>query len=192
MHSIHVYDVAGAAWACAQWMVPLGRKQADALAGEEIIFHNDKSKIKTIDGVPPHDKKLLAPLFNLVDDSELTLVKAGQIVTSFFGTTFEFFNMRMNAMARLKSDDMVEEVNDHHVSAWTDMITKSNPPIPNTPLSAYMNHWQLSKHKLAYNNTKIKEIVQYKLIKPQFDHESIKEVIDKWKAEGSWPNLEGQ
>lgn len=53
-------------WACAQWMVPLGRKQADAIAGEEIRFHNEKSKIKTIEGAAPHDKKLIAPVFNLV------------------------------------------------------------------------------------------------------------------------------
>jgi hypothetical protein len=70
MNSVHVYDVAGAIWACAEWMGPLGRKEANTIAGEEIIFHNDKSKIKTIDGVPPHDKKLIAPLFNLVRFSE--------------------------------------------------------------------------------------------------------------------------
>jgi hypothetical protein len=66
MHSTHVYDVAGGMWACAQWMVPLGRKQADSLAGEDIIFHNDKEKIKSIEGVAPHNKKLIAPVFNLV------------------------------------------------------------------------------------------------------------------------------
>jgi hypothetical protein len=192
MHTVHIDDVAGAMWACAQWMAPLGRKEADTLAGEEIIFHNDKSKIKTTEGVPPHNKKLIAPVFNLVDDSELTLAKAGEIVTSFFGTTFEFYDMTTNILAKFKFDDLVEEINDHHVSGWTEMITTSNPPIPNTPLSAYMNNWQLSRHKLAYSNVKIKEIVQYKLLKPHFNHANIKEVIDKWKEEGSWPNLGGQ
>jgi len=175
-------------WACAQWMLPLGRKQADSLAGEEIIFHNDEEKIKTIEGVAPHDKKLIAPMFNLVDDSELTLVKAGQIVTSFFGTTFDF----MDLSDKFKLDEVVELINDHHVCGWTDMITTSSPPVPNTPLSAYMNHWQLSKHKFAINGNKIKTIVQYKLMRPQFDHATIQEIIDKWKEEGSWPNLESE
>jgi hypothetical protein len=190
IHSTHVYDVAGGMWACAQWMVPLGRKQADTLAGEKILFHNDKGNIKSIEGVAPYDKKLIAPMFNLVDDSELTLAKAGQTVTSFFGTTFDFHPQAMDIMTKFKMDDIVERVNDHHVNGWTEMITTSSPPIPNTPLSAYMNNWQLSRHKFASNNSKIKTVVQYKLVRPQFNHASIQEVIDKWKEEGSWPNLE--
>lgn len=69
------------------------------------------------------------------------------------------------------------------------MILASQPPIPNTPLSAYMDPYALEKHVVAFDNTKIKEIVGYKLKTPLFDHAAIKEVVDKWKAEGSWPNL---
>jgi hypothetical protein len=36
-----------------------------------------------------------------VDDSNLTLAKAGEIVTAFFGTTHEFYNMAMNAVAKV-------------------------------------------------------------------------------------------
>lgn len=70
------------------------------------------------------------------------------------------------------------------------MITKSDPPIPNTPLSAYMDNYALAKHVVSFNNTKIKEVLGYKLQKPEFNHESIKDVVDKWKAEGTWPNLQ--
>ena len=48
------------------WMAPLGRKAADSLAGEEIPFHNDKKKVKEVEGMPSHNQKLIAPLFNLV------------------------------------------------------------------------------------------------------------------------------
>jgi hypothetical protein len=89
-------------------------------------------------------------------------------------------------------DDVVEEVNEHHVSGWTEMITTASPPVPNTPLSAYMNNWELAQHKFASNNSKIKTVVHYKLMRPQFDHASIQEVIEKWKEEGSWPNLESK
>jgi hypothetical protein len=27
-------------------------------------------------------------------------------------------------------------------------------------------------------------------LKPEFNHETIKEVVDKWKKEGIWPNLD--
>lgn len=52
-------------------MAPLGRKAADSLAGEEIIFHNEKKKVKDVEGMPPHDQKLVAPLFNLVSKFRL-------------------------------------------------------------------------------------------------------------------------
>jgi hypothetical protein len=66
MNSVHVYDVAGAIWACAEWMGPLGRKEANTIAGEEIIFHNDKKIVAEVDGMSPHNQKLIAPLFNIV------------------------------------------------------------------------------------------------------------------------------
>ncbi|KAF8078139.1 hypothetical protein FPV67DRAFT_1464325 [Lyophyllum atratum] len=178
-------------WACAEWMAPLGRAAADTLAGEEIVFHNDKKKVKEVEGMPAHDAKLIAPLFNLVDESDSTLLSIGQVITSYFGTTFEFFNFVESTVLKLM-DDHVEDINEHHVSGWTEMITTSTPPIPNTPLSAYTDKFALSKHVVAFNNTKIKEVIGYKLKKPHFNHETIQEVVDKWKEEGSWPILDAE
>jgi hypothetical protein len=48
------------------WIAPLGRKAADSIAGEEISFHNEKKKVKEVEGMPPHNQKVVAPLFNLV------------------------------------------------------------------------------------------------------------------------------
>jgi len=86
-------------------------------------------------------------------------------------------------------DDVVEEINEHHVGGWTEMIQASNPPIPNTPLSAYMDKWDLDKHTVAFSNNKIKQVVGYKLKRPEFTQEVLKEIVDKWKEEHSWPNL---
>ncbi|KAG5650371.1 hypothetical protein H0H81_012458 [Sphagnurus paluster] len=188
-NTIHVDDVAGAAWACAEWMAPLGRASANAKAGEDVPFHNDKKKVKEVEEMPSHDLKLVAPLFNLVDESNSTLLSTGQVVTSYFGTTFEFFSFVESTFLKLQ-DDNVEDINEHHVSGWTEMITKSKPPIPNTPLSAYMDKYALSKHVVALNNRKIKDVVGYKLKRPQFNHEAVKELVDKWKDEGSWPILD--
>ena len=59
-------DVAGAVWASANWMALQGRRSANQIAGEVITFHNDKSKVKEVVGMLPHDKNPIAPLFNLV------------------------------------------------------------------------------------------------------------------------------
>jgi hypothetical protein len=66
MNSVHTDDVAGSLWAAANWMASLGRKEANVLAGEEILFHNDKKNLAEVAGVPPHDKKIIAPVFNIV------------------------------------------------------------------------------------------------------------------------------
>lgn len=144
-----------------------------------------------------------------MDDSNLTLAKASESVAAFFGTTHEFYNMAMTTMAKVDSscslfisaadgslqfklDDVVEEVNEHHVGGWTEMLQASNPPIQNSPLTAYMDTHALAKHNLAYNNTKMKEILQYKLKRPEFTQENLKEIVDKWKTEGTWPILDNK
>jgi hypothetical protein len=66
MHTVHADDVAGGLWAAAEWMSRVGRDEALTLAGEEIAWKNDKSKLAEVAGMPPPDKKIIAPLFNLV------------------------------------------------------------------------------------------------------------------------------
>ncbi|KAI6036860.1 hypothetical protein BKA83DRAFT_4168342 [Pisolithus microcarpus] len=187
VHTVHIDDVAGALWACAEWMRPLGRQQADAIAGEKILFHNDKGKVREVGGTCTPDARPVAPIFNLVDDSETTLAKGGSMITQFFGTTFEFYSSLETAMAKLKLEDLEEEINEHHVGTWTEMLQLSNPPVTHTPLNAYMDKYALSRHRLGYSNHKIKRIVGYQLKRPNFCQETIQEVVDKWKAEGSWP-----
>ena len=66
MHTVHSEDVAGGLWAVAEWISRVGREEALKLAGEEIFWRNDKSKLTEATGMPPPEKKIIAPLFNLV------------------------------------------------------------------------------------------------------------------------------
>jgi hypothetical protein len=87
-------------------------------------------------------------------------------------------------------EDNVEEINESHVSNWTEMITKSNPPIAKVHCPAYMDLYHLKKHVVAFDAQKIKEIVGYKLRQPEITQATLKGIIDKQKAEHSWPNLD--
>ncbi|EJF65716.1 hypothetical protein BD309DRAFT_944311 [Dichomitus squalens] len=187
-HTVHVEDIAGAMWAAAEWMAKTGRKEGDALAGEEIVFKNEKSKASEVEGVVAPTQKVVAPLFNIEDESKVTLVELGNVIASFFGTTFDFHNFVTNMAAKLRLEDMIEDINEVHVSTWTEMITSSNPPIPNTQFSSYMDLSALKKHVVAFNADKIKEVIGYKLNWPQFNHDAIRDMVDKLKAEHSWPN----
>ncbi|OBZ75658.1 3-hydroxyisobutyrate dehydrogenase, mitochondrial [Grifola frondosa] len=100
-HTVHIDDVVGALWACAEWMAKIGRKEADAIAGEEIVFRNDKNMYNVVDGME--------------DDSKVTLYEYGSTLASFFGTTFEFHNIVLNTMAKFTLESVLEEINEVHV-----------------------------------------------------------------------------
>ena len=85
---------------------------------------------------------------------------------------------------------MIEDINEVHVSTWTKMITTSNPPIPQTQFSSYMDVYNLKKHVVAFSADKIKNVIGYKLKRPYFNHETIGEMVEKLKAEHSWPNID--
>ena len=85
---------------------------------------------------------------------------------------------------------MIEEINDEHVGAWTDMTSKAVPPVNNTPLSAYMDESILSKMVIGFSANKIKNVLGYNLKHPRFDQTTLQELVDKWKEEGNWPNVQ--
>lgn len=67
------------------------------------------------------------------------------------------------------------------------MITTSNPPVPNTPLSAYLDLYLLNKHPLGLSNKKIRKVMGFEVKVQGITETAIGELIQKWKDEGSWP-----
>jgi len=189
MNTVHSDDVAGGLWAAAEWMSHVGHEEALKLAGQEIFWKNDRSKLTEVTGMPPPEKKIVVPLFNLTDDNGTTLDKAGKTMTGIFGTTFEYHNFVTSAMMRFRLEDVVEDINESHVGAWAEMLTKSEPPVTRTPLSAYMDTFSLSKHTVAFSNKKVQRIIGYHLKRPTMTADVLYEIVDKWKAEGSWPTI---
>ncbi|KAI0811244.1 hypothetical protein BC629DRAFT_1732276 [Irpex lacteus] len=191
-HTVHVEDVAGALFACAEWISRLGYDQALATAGEDIICLGDKKKLRefksTVELLVDPDKTVRAPSFNIEDDSNSTMTFLGELFTTLFNTTFEYYNVLVNQMAKFKLEDMVEEINESHVSHWTEMITKSDPQVLTSPYTAYMDIYGLKKHIITFPAQKLKDVVGYQLRKPKVTLELIQEIVDKARAEGNWPN----
>jgi len=128
-----------------------------------------------------------------------------------FGASFDFYNFVTSAMFRVRIllpvsvaisssssrtqfrlEDVVEEINEVHVSAWAEMLQKSRNSelCINTSLTAYMDVYSLQKHTIAFSNAKIKRVVGYNLTRPFMTQDVLREVVDKWKEEGSWPIFE--
>jgi len=106
-------------------------------------------------------------------------------MTGIFGTTFEYHNFVTSAMMRVS----------FHVAGYRDIdvlpfsSVRSDPPVTRTPLSGYMDTFSLSKHIVAFSNKKIQRIVGYHLKRPNMTADVLYEIVDKWKAEGSWPTI---
>lgn len=67
---------------------------------------------------------------------------------------------------------------------------KSDPRIINPTVQAYIDGHLLSKYSISYSNAKLKRIVGYQLQRPKLDVNSLKEVIQSFRADGHWPNYE--
>jgi len=187
--TIHTEDLAGAAWAAANWIAPIGKQAANEKAGVEIPSHAPQGDPPKSSHLVPRDQKVIAPMFNVTDDANSTLLSVGQVVTSVFGTTFEFFNFVESTIMKFVEDDHVEEVNDLHVTKWAEMMANSNPPTTNQHLSAYMGKYALDKHNVSLSNAKLKNVIGYQLRHPAFTKEAIVDIVEKWKQERSWPQL---
>jgi len=52
-----------------------------------------------------------------------------------------------------------------------------------------MDIFSLSKHTVAFSNKKIQRVIGYHLKRPNMTADFLYEIVDKWKAEGSWPTI---
>jgi hypothetical protein len=69
------------------------------------------------------------------------------------------------------------------------MIERSDPPVTNHHLSAYMDKYALDKHQVSLSNANLKKLTGYELRHPNFTKDAISEIVQKWKDEHSWPQL---
>jgi len=52
-----------------------------------------------------------------------------------------------------------------------------------------MDKYTLDKHTVSFDNSKIKQVIGYQLLRPEFNRDNIQYLVDKWKEEGLWPNV---
>ncbi|KAG8831943.1 hypothetical protein FRC17_002314 [Serendipita sp. 399] len=159
---------------------------ANAAAGVPIPTSGDQSVVSVPD-VVPSTETVIAPVFNLTDDGDCDQELLAQVIGQQFGIKTGFHGTITMQLAKLKFDDMVEDVNELHMSKWTEIITQSTPPVPSTPLSPYALRYQLERHGCALNGEKLKKIIGYSHQHPRFSVETVGETIDSWKADGIWP-----
>jgi hypothetical protein len=96
---------------------------------------------------------------------------------------------KAQSMLNFNLEEQVEDINQDHVGGWNEMIAASNPAVIKTPLTAYMDIYDLKKHVISLSNAKIKKTIGYKLKRPQFSQVEIQELVSKAQADHIWPTL---
>lgn len=75
-----------------------------------------------------------------------------------------------------------------HFEPWPEMLSKSMPPIINTPFTPTLPEALLSKHHIALDGTKIRQVIGWQPKFPKMTVAVIQDQLDKFKEEGVWPN----
>jgi len=189
-NTLHSEDVAAAMFHAANWIASIGRPEANRLAGE-VFPHfpaSDSSVEAQANAVVSIAAKPVAPYFNVVDDTDTNLTLTGGIIAEVFGIKFSFYGILASVAVKWDFEGMVEDINEEHMKPWTEIILTSNPPVPNTPLTAFVDAHNLAKYSIAYSNEKIKRVLGFTLRHPKFTADEVRAVIDSFREEGTWPN----
>jgi len=171
-------------------MIQNGRQQCNTLAGERLphfavedAYTEELVKKLVTPAITP-----VAPLFNLVDDGNTTYQDIGNAVSRAFDIKFDFLSAEETEVASFDLNEMAQDVNNHHAEAWSDLIENSDPPVPNTPLTAYIELHKFERRIIALSNTKIKRVLGTALRHPGFNDNEVSDVVDSFIEEGNWPS----
>ncbi|KNZ46405.1 hypothetical protein VP01_72g9 [Puccinia sorghi] len=186
LHTIHTHDFAAGLWALAGWMSKLGRAAAEAHANPIPCLLPATEDLPA--GMPARDQLVKAPFFNLVDDGDTTQGLMASLAEKVVGVKVGFYNKVICQFAKLNMIDVIEDVNEKHCEPWPEMLSKSTPPITNTPFTPNLPAALLSKHHIAFDGSKVKELIGLKLKFPSMTEEVIRDQVRKFIADGIWPN----
>ncbi|OWZ55044.1 hypothetical protein LQV05_002625 [Cryptococcus neoformans] len=98
---------------------------------------------KAIPTVVPANEQVRLPLFNIVDDNDSTQGSLAKVVAETWGIKSAFMNATLSSLMQqlAKTDfaEMVDDVNQKHVEAWSEMLSKSKPSIHATPITPFLD-----------------------------------------------------
>ncbi|WVW80362.1 hypothetical protein I302_102342 [Kwoniella bestiolae CBS 10118] len=145
---------------------------------------------KTIPTVIPESTKVRVPLFNVVDENDSTQGSLAKIVAETWSIKFGFLNSAMASLVQqfAKNDftEMVEDVNEMHVEAWSKMLASSNPPIESSPITPFLDEHAFRKMSICLDGSKAKKILGFKPIHPKVEVGELKEIVKEFQEDRLW------
>ncbi|CBQ70575.1 conserved hypothetical protein [Sporisorium reilianum SRZ2] len=191
IHTIHIDDWCPAAWQVVRWVASRSRSEADQLAGENLPPVRIKDKVqdslreKVGPECCPRTQTPRAPVFNLVDDTNLTQGKLLSMTGEAFQVETGFVNALVNAYARLNLAGVAEDINEKHMNAINEIIKETG--IQTCPVKGWLETELLANRSLAFDNAKIKRVLGWSP-KIQIDRKCLDEILDKLRALNQFPD----
>ncbi|EEA21539.1 hypothetical protein TMatcc_009042 [Talaromyces marneffei ATCC 18224] len=157
LNTLHVKDAARALWTAAVWRA--GQK-ANPTAG-------------------PH-------IFNVVDHTNTTRDQIGAALAEVFGLKVTFAGTFMSHLARLRLNEIVDEMNEDMLQTWADMLEEKGITRPG-PISPFIEPDMLSDDDLCIDGSLFETTTSFKPEYPLFSADSIRVVIASYERMGWWP-----
>ncbi|WVO13378.1 hypothetical protein L204_100993 [Cryptococcus depauperatus] len=148
---------------------------------------------KTISTVVPEKEAIRLPLFNIVDKSDSTQGSLAKVVAETWGIKFGFLNSTVATLVQqfAKTDftEMVEDVNEMHVQAWSDMLSKSQPPIESTPITPFLEEHAFKKRSTCLDGSHAEKVLGFIPKYPKVEVNEIKDIVKEFQEDKLWPKL---
>ncbi|WWC87977.1 uncharacterized protein L201_002879 [Kwoniella dendrophila CBS 6074] len=208
VNTVHSVDVAQSLWLLSLYLISTPRSKvmeesavplpfSFASPSEKSTFSITKSKRtsisdtwKTIPTVIPESEIISIPLFNVVDENDSTQGSLAKIIAETWSIKFGFLNSAMATLvsqfAKADFTEMIEDVNEMHVEAWSKMLALSNPPIESSPITPFLDEHAFRKMSICFDGSKAKRILGFKPIHPKVEVDVLKGIVKEFQDNRLW------
>ena len=132
----------------------------------------------------PRSETPRAPIFNLVDDTDLDQGKLAKMISEAWQIETGFTNAVVNAYARVNLAGIVDDMNEKHLATITEMVQGAG--VERVVLKCYLDTDMLANRSLALDNTKIKSVVGWHP-KVEITRERLDEIVDRLRELKQFP-----
>lgn len=131
------------------------------------------------------------PIFNVVDENDSTQEKLAKAVAEVWGVKYGFLNSTVASLvqqfAKTDFSEMVEDINEKHVEAWSAMLDANEPPIAHSQITPYLGEHAFKKHAISLDGSKARKILGFKPSVPKVEVEELKRIVKEYQDDGIWP-----
>lgn len=131
-------------------------------------------------------KGTVGSIYNLADKGETDQGDFNEILSKIFGIETGFHGSIVSNLAKIKFEEVTQDVNDKHLKPWSDLTKKEG--IVNTPLTPYLDQELLYNNSLSVEGSAI-ESTGFSYDVPKVTEALIREQIDYFVAQKVFPKV---